>query len=50
MKSLEILLHGCWGQKVSFQESFLESDGAVYQSSANFDLMTLAFSPTSSAY
>lgn len=36
MKSLKMLLHGCWGQKVSFQESFLEVDAAVFQSSANF--------------
>lgn len=30
MKSLEMLLHGSWGQKVSFQRSFLDAEGANF--------------------
>lgn len=50
MKSLEILLHSYRGQKVSFKKSFLEKQRVLFQASANFELMTLAFSPASSAY
>lgn len=36
MKSLKMLLYGCWEQKVSFQKGFLEAEATVFQSSANF--------------